>query len=117
MGGRMMSETKEETTVVKDAAILGGVGSVRAWSSEMGCDGVGEGLGSREECRERGERAWWLHQSDGYFEDVVADGKVGEAVPGALGAGFGVLAGLEEGFAAVVEAGHDAAVRGHCAVV
>lgn len=47
-----------------------------------------------------------VHQTDGYFEDVVAEDKVGEAVPGALGAFFDALAGVEEGFAAVVEAGH-----------
>lgn len=50
-----------------------------------------------------------VHQTDSYFEDVVAEDKVGEAVPGALGAFFDALAGVEERFTAVVEARHTGA--------
>lgn len=59
-----------------------------------------------------GGRVWEgvVHQTDGYFEDVVAEDKVGEAIPSALGAFFDALAGVEEGFPAVVEARHTGVV-------
>lgn len=54
------------------------------------CGGVWRG---REGCEGRWERGV-VHQSHSYFEDVVAEGKVGESVPEALAAVFDVLAGV-----------------------
>ena len=86
----------------------------RWWDLERGgwVRGYGEraGLGGGGCC---GRGGGLVHQSDGDLEDVVADREVGEAFPGALGAGFDVLADLEEGFAVVVEARHAGVVVKH----
>jgi hypothetical protein len=47
-----------------------------------------------------------VHQSHSDLEHVVAQRKVQKAVPRSLHAFAGVLAGVQEGFAAFVETGH-----------
>ena len=79
------------------------------------CNRAGEELAERaiagerkKRARREGERrgALYIHETNSYLKDVVAQCKVGEAIPGTSGALVGISPSLPKGFAAVVELRH-----------
>lgn len=90
-----MSETKEETTAVNAEAML--------MEFQYSCTYVPYAWTDPEE--EKGRKGC-KHQSHSDLEHVVAQRKVQKAVPRSLHAFAGVLAGVQEGFAAFVKTRH-----------
>ena len=101
----MISETKDDMSVVNAAASLWGVVSARGWVDFI----RGESESEEKEELENGI----VHESYSYLQDIVAQCKVGESIPGTFSAFLDTLASVQETFTAVIKSRHARVILYH----